>query len=136
MTSRHDRSARVLACAALTLTACTRPADVRDVPGTYVMNRGRAADTLIVGADRRYRRVYVAPGQAAAIDTGGWSVDTVGDRVFVTFEHFSSRWRADLGLEPSRVVGYWPVEPERTLDGLIRLVVNSDLGLAYVQRKR
>jgi len=138
MLSRYHHLVRLFAFAALALAACTQRADLRDVPGTYVMNRGRAADTLIVGTDRHYRRVYIAPGQAAVIDSGTWSVDTVGDQILVTFEHFAPRWRAetDAGPELRLVIGYWPVEPERTLGGAIRLVVDPDVDWAYVQQKR
>jgi hypothetical protein len=123
---------------AIAVIGCSRPADLRDVPGTFVMNRGRAADTLTLQSEGRYRRAYVAPGQEAVIDTGTWSVDTVGRDVYLTFDAFTPRWRAETSPPAVRSVasamGYWPARPERTWAGDIQLVVDDDLGWAYVKR--
>src|SRR6185503_13015572 len=55
-----------LGCGALPITD-------REIPGTYVMNLGRAADTLFVDPGGTYRRVYRAPDQPVTIDSGSWT---------------------------------------------------------------
>ena len=121
----------------LLLAGCTRSADLRDVPGTYVMNQGQAADTLVVKAEGQYRRIYVMPGQVAIIDTGAWTIDTIGAEVLITFAHFVPRWRAETDppelRSQSLIQGFWPTQPERTASGRIRIVVDPDDSWAYVR---
>ena len=127
------RSARrALPVTAVILASCSVPASLDWVPGTYVMNRGRAADTLVVRANHSYERRYAMPGAAAVIDHGAWSVDTIEEHRYVTFEPFVARWKAETdptGTAPTS--GFWPVQPERTMTGAIVLNVNSDLGWEY-----
>lgn len=123
---------RALPLTAVILAACTVPASLDSVPGMYVMNRGRAADTLVVRANHTYERRYALPGSAAVIDHGAWSVDTIETDTYVTFERFVARWEAETdpsGRAPQRA--FWPVQPERTMSGAIVLTVNSDLGWEY-----
>jgi hypothetical protein len=127
----------VLAAAA----ACSElPIKVRDYAGTYVMNRGRAADTLILEAQGRYRRIYAMPGQTVAIDAGTWAADTFHGDVYIGFATFWPRWRSET--DPSSlwrtpvVAAYWRALPKRAFTGRIRLEVDDDLDWAYVQRRR
>lgn len=126
----------LLLCAAIVTVACTRPAPPEAVPGTYVMNRGQAADTLVVLVDGRYWRRYVPPVGAAAVDTGRWEYDTMpGDAPRVSFARFPVRWQAET-FPPDTTwrigpPGWWPPEVEQTWRGQVRLPVDSDLGWAY-----
>src|SRR5688572_9259017 len=58
-------------------SACTPRASPREVPGTYVLARGPAIDTLIVHADGRWSRRLTVEGRAIRSDTGSWSVEQV-----------------------------------------------------------
>src|SRR4051812_49949639 len=81
----------------LVATACAAwPIDERAIPGTYVMNRGRAADTLMVGSHGRYRRVYALQGEPVAIDSGTWTYDTYHGDVVVRFSSFWQRWQNEM----------------------------------------
>jgi hypothetical protein len=124
----------------LLAAGCGRQAALSEVPGTYVMNRGRAADTLFVRADGHYRRTYVYPGQQAVVDTGAWTVDTSGADIFVTFAGFLARWRAEtdppvLQAQLPATRGYWATKPERTASGRVQIVVDPDDGWAYVRKE-
>ena len=108
------------------------------MPGTYVMNRGRAADTLILQANGHYRRIYAMPGQTVAVDTGAWSATTLHGDEWVTFTTFWPRWRAET--ETSTLyrfplkAGPWQALPGRTLTGRLQMVVDEDIEWSYVQR--
>lgn len=121
--------------AALLLSSCAGPVHLKDVPGTYVMDHGRAADTLTVRPDGHYARVYLAPGHRAAIDTGTWTVDTTQGQLAISFTRFVARWRAETFPTAPQNAGLWVVEPIRTRGGTLRLTVDDDLGWAYVQRR-
>jgi hypothetical protein len=114
----------------LLVAACNSPASIDWVPGTYVMNRGSAADTLIVRLNHTYERRYVLPGSAAVIDRGAWSVDTLAGEQYVVFEPFWARWHAETGGSPP-TGGFWPVQPERTITGAIVLRVSEDEDREY-----
>jgi hypothetical protein len=127
----------------LLVAACSEfPINPREVPGTYVMNRGRAADTLMLQQDehrRLYRRVYRMPGQPLVIDSGTWSVDRSRRPMVVRLTTIWPRWRAEteastLRRSPLTPV-IWSAEPTRTLSGRIRLWVDEDLDWAYVRRR-
>jgi hypothetical protein len=132
----------------LLAVACSEvPIDFRDVPGTYVMNHGRAADTLFVQAHGRYRRIYAMPGENIAVDSGTWSVDSIYDvdrkrfHVLAAFAAFPRRWLAETEAALVRrsprflLPESWPAVPERTLTGRIQFVVDPDLEWSYVRRR-
>jgi hypothetical protein len=132
---------RVLAALLLAAAACSSwPIGPRDLPGTYVMNRGQAADTLVLLEQGTYRRVYRRSGDSPVIDTGTWSVDTVHKELVVTLQGFWQRWRAEteMGVMRRTVLtsGTWRAPLERTLSGSIKLIVDSDVEWAYVRRGR
>ena len=115
--------------------ACTRAVPPEEASGTYVMNRGRAADTLVVHAGGTYVRRYAAPGRVVVTDSGRWSIDHIGRERVIGFAAFTPRWRSETfpGAAPP-AVGWWPVQPERAaLGGEVRLPVSDDLGWAYVR---
>ena len=121
--------------------ACSEwPIGARELPGTYVMNRGRAADTLILEREGQYRRIYAMPDKPVVIDTGRWTVDTFHKEVYVAFESFWQRWRAESDMGALRrfpiSVGPWRAPQARTLSGRIQLAVDPDLDWAYTQRRR
>lgn len=125
----------MVACGAL-------PIDHREVPGTYVMNLGRAADTLIVEARGTYRRIYAMPDQPVTIDSGTWSIQQYhGDEV-VAFSNFWQRWRGETeGTGAARhrapiTPDNWRPVPERSWWGRMQLPVEPDLQWIYVQVKR
>lgn len=127
------RSARrTLPVAVLILAACNVPVSQDRVPGTYVMNRGRAADTLMIRANHSYERRYSLPGSTTHVDRGTWSFDSLRAERYITFDSFPPRWHAETrprSWQDSR--GFWPVMPERTITGGIVLGVDPDLDWEY-----
>jgi hypothetical protein len=134
----QPRSRGILA-AALTAfgVGCGRPARPAEVPGTYVMDGGRAADTLVVRPGGTYLRRYAAPGRAPVTDSGTWSVVTGAGAGDLAFQGFVPSWRAETFPGPSEPGGgrghLWFVAPKRGAGGGVRLPVNDDLGWAYVR---
>jgi len=117
------------------------PITDREIPGTYVMNLGRAADTLFVDPGGTYRRVYRAPDQPVTIDSGSWTITEYhGDHV-VAFTNFWQRWRAETeGAGTARhrapiAADDWRSKPERSLWGKLQLPVEPDLQWMYVRVK-
>jgi hypothetical protein len=120
--------------ALLVTAACARSVPPEEVPGTYVMNRGKAADTLVVRADRMYVRRYAAPGRPMAIDSGTWSPDHVGSSPMLGFQGFPMRWEVETspdGRDTARVL--WLVSAQRDARGGVRLLVDEDLDWAYIR---
>jgi hypothetical protein len=118
------------------------PIDTREIPGTYVMNLGRAADTLIVEAGGKYRRIYAFPGRPVIIDSGTWAITSYhGDEV-VVFTNFWQRWRAETeGSGSARhrapiTLNDWRPVPERSLWGRLQLPVEPDLQWTYERVRR
>jgi hypothetical protein len=125
--------------ALIVVAACSEwPISARDVPGTYVMNRGRAADTLIVLPHGRYRHIYAMPGQRVVIDSGTWLVNQAPHQVAVRFSTLWARWRNETDgsyLRRSLLTPMsWSVEVSRTLSGRIRMYADENLDWAYVRR--
>ena len=118
------------------LASCSWTADLQDVPGTYVMNHGVARDTLVVRSDSTYQRTYLRPGAVAVIDRGRWGTSHIERDTYVSFDSFPVRWRTETSPNEQPVAGVWPVIPERTITGKLKLVVDADLGWAYVQVTR
>ena len=101
------------------------------------MNRGHAADTLILHPDGQYRRVYVMPGRDSVIDAGKWEAETSGGELSVVLSGFVPRWRVEMdGTQMDAIPrGYTYVQAERA-GGVIEFVVDPDDVWAYVQRQR
>ena len=119
----------------LVATSCSRPVPPDAVPGTYVMNHGRAADTLVVRAGGTYVRRYAAPGQPLAIDSGTWHVDSLAGEQMLGFDRFATRWEAETPFASDRdtVPVLWLVSAKRDARRGVRLVVNDDLDWAYIR---
>jgi hypothetical protein len=130
-----NSSSRALIAAALLVTSSCRGVPPDAVPGTYVMNHGRASDTLVVRAGGTYIRRYAAPGQPPAIDSGTWSVDTASRGQMLGFDRFPTRWDAETPFASDRdtVRGLWLTIAHRDVRGRVRLVVDDDLDWAYVR---
>ena len=117
----------------LTVAACSRPATSDSVTGTYVMNHGKAHDTLIVYPSGEYARRYAAPGAAIVVDSGRWTWDTINGEQFLTFEKFVPRWMSELYPNVPSTPGFWPARPERRSGGAVEIPVERDIGWAYVR---
>ena len=128
-------SRRTLLAAALVASSCRRSVPPDAVPGTYVMNHGRAGDTLLVRAGGTYVRRYTAPGQPLAIDSGTWSVDTLLNDGMLGFNSFLTRWDAEVPFASGRDIfrGLWLTIAQRDFRGSVRLIVDDDLDWAYVR---
>ncbi|MFN2570406.1 MAG: hypothetical protein ABR537_02170 [Gemmatimonadales bacterium] len=128
-------------CALLAAAGCSSwPINLREVPGTYVMNRGRAADTLVIQPQGRYVHMYRAPGQPVVVDVGAWSIDTIHKQAVVTLHGFWQRWRTETEaselLRHPLAPGLWQVTPQRDALGRLRLMVDEDIEWLYVRRGR
>jgi hypothetical protein len=121
---------------AVCAVGCNTVADPNDVPGTYVMNLGKARDTLTVYPDSSYRRVYVSPGARAVVDIGRWGVRRVDNKTFIDFSDFTTRWRVETFPGDPPKTGTWSVAAERNVNDDLLLGVDDDMGWAYIQLKR
>lgn len=129
---------RIAALLLLITAACSQwPIHERDLTGTYVMNRGRAADTLMVQPHGRYRHVYAMPGQPVTVDSGSWVADTFHGDAVVRFSQFWQRWQGEMDASWVRrsplKPGEWMAHPDRKFNGRLRFVVDETLAWAYVQ---
>ena len=109
--------------------ACTPRASPREVPGTYVLARGPAIDTLIVHADGRWTRRLTVEGRAIRSDTGSWSVEKVTGENRIVFENLDPEPPTDGSTRS----GMWAVAAERPLFGQTRLPVSYDLDIAFIR---
>jgi hypothetical protein len=128
-----------LAAPLLLIAGCSLlPIGPRDVPGTYVMNRGHAADTLFVLPGGRYRHVYAMPGQPVVIESGAWTADRSRRTTVITFESLWPRWRTETETSSLSRSPLAPAnlraEAMRTFSGRIKWWVDEDLDWAYVRR--
>jgi hypothetical protein len=123
----------------MTMIDCSRPIVSSELAGTYVMNHGHAADTLILHPDGQYRRIYVMPGRDPVIDAGKWEAETSAGELSVVLSGFVPRWRVEMDLPGTQMDaiprGYTFVQAERA-GGVIQFVVDPDDVWAYVQRQR
>jgi hypothetical protein len=115
--------------------ACGAEVAPAELPGLYVMNKGRAADSLWLRSDGRYVHQYMGPGHAAAVvDSGAWQVEH-RDELRVTLSNFVERslvetWPVD---KPSLQPTTWFTYTRRASSGRPSLVVDDDLGWAFVR---
>ena len=123
----HSLSASAFLVIGIVGLGCSRRAAPEDLPGTYVMNRGRAADTLVLEPDGRYIRRYVAPRTAPVTDTGTWSIESVTGEGRLALEGFPARWQVETSPEAGDGTrrGLWAVTAERSLSGSIRCISTS-----------
>jgi len=119
-----------LAVLATMISACSRSVSPSELPGTYVMNRGQAADTIFVRSDGTYLRRLVLPGEAPVSDTGQWQLEPVAGEERIVFAKLRAKWP---GLREESPPGYWPVRTVLGAGGQVRLPVDEDLGWAYVR---
>ena len=117
------------------LLACSRPAARDEVVGTYAMNAGKAHDTLVIYSNGVYVRRYTSPGALTVTDSGRWTWDKVGEEERLSFEKFIPRWHDEPSRRVPKVPGFWSAKPERNWRGEITVLVERDLGWAYVRLK-
>ena len=117
------------------ITACDVGIDARELTGLYVMNKGQAADSLVVRNDSTYRRVYASPNSPIVVDTRRWSAVNRDGTLQLELSNFPSRWRAETfpSVQLS-TPGWFLVAPTRRFGASVRLVVDPDLGWAYVRQ--
>lgn len=141
MTSRGIRSFALILNAFVMVVACERPVSDTELPGLYVMNEGRAADTLWLRRDGRFVRRFVpniGGGAVASIDSGVWQMVRASDRPpelvvrGITPWWETEMWPAGTSRPPvQRTV--WGAPVERAGGGRPSLAVDYDLGWAYVR---
>ena len=114
-------------------TGCSVEARPADVPGTYVMNRGRAADTLWLEPGGTYAHLYRYPGEAPILRHGSWTWGSTGDVAVVEVDDFimlSTRESFPDGIRSRG--GIWPATIERSpFTGAVFIPVNDDTGWTY-----
>jgi len=120
----------------IVLAACSRPATKEEAVGVYVMNKGKAHDSLTVYPNGAYSRRYAAPGAASVVDSGRWTWDTINGEQFLTLEKFTPRWDYELFPPARGDPGFWPARPERRAGGSVRIPVERDIGWFYIQVRR
>ena len=116
------------------LSACRGQVRPEEVPGTYALNKGAAADTLVLGSRGSYTHLFVPLGQAAVRDTGSWKAEATPTGLRLTMSGFSMHPRVPIDSQPPVVRGFWVVDIGRTLGGRLRLPVDEDIGVYYVRR--
>lgn len=127
------RTRFVLLTAALFVTACSVQARPADVPGTYVMNKGRAADTLWIKPGGTYAHLYRYPGEAPILRRGSWTPASMPGLGAIEVDDFIMHSRRESF--PSAVPtqgGIWPAPVERSpLTGAVFIPVDDDSGWTY-----
>lgn len=114
-------------------SACRAEAHRADVPGTYVMNRGRAADTLWLMPQGHYTHLYRYPADAPIVRGGCWTWSRFENTPLVELDDFIMLSRRETFPSALRQQGgIWPAQIERSLlTGRVRLPVDDDVGWAY-----
>lgn len=130
------RSVSVLICG--TALACSAPAEIADVAGTYVLSI--QTDTLRLDSTGRYARTYAQVGmpKLVVIDSGRWSLSR--DRRLVALYALPQRWPEHGRFDPK--TGRWheadttvrrtqALVIESTWRGAVTLGVKPELGWRY-----
>ena len=117
------------------ITACDSSAKGRELTGLYVMNKGQAADSLVLRNDSSYRRTYAKLNEAIVVDTGRWSAVNRDGTQQLELSNFLSRWRAETYPTANHSTpGWFVVVPTVRFGSRVRLDVDTDLGWAYVRQ--
>jgi hypothetical protein len=116
----------------LAIARCV-PVPRNNVYGTYRLNQGGDRYELQILPDGHWRHRVRTAGTVVT-DSGTWTWDHDDEGDMITFERFAPRWRREFS--PGEVVSaaYWPVEPERTWTGRVRLWVDYDIDLYYIKQ--
>ena len=104
--------------------------------GHYVLNTNDVSDKIDVLPNGRYVHRMKVSGQAVA-DTGSWSIDE-NDRSAIEFKQFRFRIsQFGPSTENERAPSsrtLWVARVERSRFRGVQLIVNGDVGLAYVKQ--
>ena len=127
------RSRFALLVSAIFAMACSVQARPSDVPGTYVMNQGRAADTLWIKPGGTYAHLYRYPGAAPILRRGSWTWGSVDEFAAIEVDDFIMLSRRESFPSANRSTGgIWPAPIERSpLTGAVFIPVDDDTGWAY-----
>jgi hypothetical protein len=119
----------------LSLAGCGSSPHVKDVVGTYKLNRGEESDIIEVRNDSTYVHTLRPRGGEVATESGKWTLEEHGGEQRVIFTHFLMRAPKEGLAGTAQVRGIWPATIGRNIRGRIRLTVNDDFGWYYVREQ-
>jgi hypothetical protein len=114
---------------------CTRAPQREEVIGTYVLNKGRAHDELVLYPTSLYVHNYMPAGAPAIIDSGQWRIDSRNGSYRLVFTKFIMRARNESFPGAQQPRGTWVVTVDKTITGKLQLEVDGDIGWYYVKEQ-
>ena len=105
-----------------------------DVVGRYALNNAAQRDEIVLRPDGTY--LHTVDGDPALVDSNAWTLEHVGTQTDVSLTRFHAVGSADPadwipGSKSSVVYDSYNLMVERSVFGAVRLVVNSDINIAY-----
>ena len=125
-------------CLGMTLAGCNGGAvDAGDLPGTYRAAYDFGTEELTVRSDDTYEQAFAETGGTpVSINRGRWTLergDTWDRTVLVLHDAVGLADVFGNRSDPARKTAAWRLPVRRKGDQL-RLVINEDIGLAFVRR--
>jgi hypothetical protein len=107
------------------IAGCSRAIDRSQLYGRYAVIIGDQRQVVQLNANNTYDNLFYQRDTLIWRRSGRWSYgyDNVPGKKVVTF----ARFQFGLSDYASLPVGFWPVEPERTVLGLVKLCFDPDL---------
>ena len=104
-----------------------------NIPGIYRAEYIGNIDELVILSDMTYVHSFIGDNGGLVSRKGNWSIEILNNESLgITFEDFSFRQGA-YELKPA---GYWHVEVEKTVFGLIQLCFDPDMDKCFIKRVR
>lgn len=117
------------------LAGCSRLVDNPQAQrGTYVLEGGSAADTLVLREDGRYVRRCPSGGGTRVEEGGTWEVDRSSGEPRVVLSDFQPTWQGNRAPGTSAIRGYWSTYAKRKRGGRIILEADEVHDIAYVRQ--
>jgi hypothetical protein len=126
---------RIFRCLTLLalLAACNQPSGSAHFVGSYLLDRGRARDTLLLLADGRYRHTTAIEAHALLSDSGTWRVTVVEGQPRLQLNQWVLWSVTDSGQQQLAAdAGTWYARVDTLPDGSIALPLGGDQPGAFV----
>jgi|WetSurMetagenome_2_1015567.scaffolds.fasta_scaffold183354_2 hypothetical protein len=127
--SRMKIKETILLIVATAWIGCSPEIDSHNIPGCYIANHEMGNDTLFIGSDGSYHHDFQDIDGKIYHDSGRWEFSTMGSSQVIQFSDFMHYGDTSFSRR-----GLWPVHPEYSFWGKIRLMCNPDLNL-YFEKK-